>query len=260
MPEVAPYTVSSSNKTRLNTRFLPANIFSMVLTRRFFLRLFLLIAGIVFLYQFWLLAHVWWWIDHNPSSSAFMEARLDVMQVNNPKAELHYQWVPYEKISPHLKRAVMASEDAKFLRHEGFDWESMQTAWEKNLKKGRVVSGGSTISQQLAKNLFLSGRRTPWRKGEEAIITLMMENMMSKRRILEIYLNVIEWGDGVFGAEAAARHYYNISAASLGPAQAAKMAAMVPNPRYYDKNRSDRRLLRKTAIIQRRMAYISVPR
>jgi monofunctional biosynthetic peptidoglycan transglycosylase len=232
----------------------------MVLTRRFFLRLFLLIVGIVFFYQLWLLGHVWWWIDHNPSSSAFMEARLDIMQDSNPDAELHYKWVPYEKISPNLKRAVMASEDAKFLQHDGFDWEGIQTAWEKNLKKGKVVAGGSTISQQLAKNLFLSGRRTPWRKAEEAMITVMMENMMSKRRIFEIYLNVIEWGDGVFGAEAAARHYYKTSAANLGPGQAARLAAMVPNPRYYDKNPGDRRLLRKTAIIQRRMNYVYIPR
>jgi monofunctional biosynthetic peptidoglycan transglycosylase len=232
----------------------------MVLTRRFFLRLFLLVIGIVFFYQLWLLGHVWWWIDHNPSSSAFMEARLDIMQDNNPDAELRYKWVPYERISPSLKRAVMASEDAKFLQHDGFDWEGIQTAWEKNLKKGKVVAGGSTISQQLAKNLFLSGRRTPWRKAEEALITVMMENMMSKRRIFEIYLNVIEWGDGVFGAEAAARHYYKTSAANLGPAQAARLAAMVPNPRYYDKNRNDRRLLRKAAIIQRRMNYVYIPR
>lgn len=232
----------------------------MVLTRRFFLRLLLLIVGIMLAYQLWLLAHVWWWIDHNPSRSAFMEARLDVMQESDPEAELRHKWVPYEKISPALKRAVMAGEDAKFLQHDGFDWEGIQTAWEKNLKKGRVVAGGSTISQQLAKNLFLSGRRTPWRKAEEALITVMMENMMSKRRIFEIYLNVIEWGDGVFGAEAATRHYYKTSARNIGPAEAAKMAAMIPNPRFYDKNRNHRRLLRMTSIIQRRMNYVYVPR
>ncbi len=232
----------------------------MVLTRRFFLRLVLLIIGIVLAYQLWLLAHVWWWIDHNPSRSAFMEARLSVMQESDPDAELHHKWVPYEKISPHLKRAVMASEDAKFLQHDGFDWEGIQTAWEKNLKKGKVVAGGSTISQQLSKNLFLSGKRTPWRKAEEAVITVMMENMMSKRRIFEIYLNIIEWGDGVFGAEAASRHYYGIPAAGLGPAQAARMAAMIPNPRYYDKNRNARGLNRKSAIILRRMNYVYIPR
>ncbi|MES2917443.1 MAG: monofunctional biosynthetic peptidoglycan transglycosylase [Pseudomonadota bacterium] len=229
-------------------------------TRRFLLRLVLLTAGILLAYHVWLLAHIWWWIDHNPSTSAFMETRLEILQDKNPDAELRHKWVPYEKISGNLKRAVVASEDARFLQHEGFDWEGIQAAWEKNLKKGKLVAGGSTISQQLAKNLFLSSKRTPWRKAEEAVITVMLENMLSKRRILEIYLNVIEWGDGVFGAEAAARHYYKTSARNLSAAQAAKLAAMVPNPRFYDKNRNTRGLKRKTAIIQRRMNYVSVPR
>lgn len=211
------------------------------------------------LYQVWLFSHVWWWVDHNPSASAFMEEQLAKLQENDPEAELRHKWIPYERISPNLKRALIASEDAKFLDHEGFDWEGIQTAWEKNLKKGRIVAGGSTISQQLAKNLFLSSRKTPWRKGEEAIITLMLEKMMSKRRIFEIYLNVIEWGNGVFGAEAAARYYYKTSAANLGAPQAAKLAAMVPNPRYFDKNRNDRKLLRKAAIIQRRMWAADFP-
>ncbi len=232
----------------------------MILTRRFFLRLVLLVIGIALAYQLWLLAHVLWWRDHNPSRSAFMETRLAIMREDDPEAELHHKWVPYEKISPHLKRAVMAAEDSKFLQHEGFDWEGIQAAWEKNRKQGKVVAGGSTISQQLAKNLFLSGKRTPWRKAEEAVITVMLENTMSKRRIFEIYLNVIEWGDGVFGAEAAARHYYGTSARNLGPAQAARLAAMVPNPRFYDKNRNARGLQRKTAIIQRRMNQVYIPR
>lgn len=232
----------------------------MALTRRFFLRLVLLVIGIMLAYQLWLLAHVLWWRDHNPSRSAFMETRLAIMQESDADAELHHKWVPYEKISPHLKRAVMAAEDSKFLQHEGFDWEGIQAAWEKNRQKGKVVAGGSTISQQLAKNLFLSGKRTPWRKAEEAIITVMLENTMSKRRIFEIYLNVIEWGDGVFGAEAAARHYYGTSARNLGPAQAARLAAMVPSPRFYDKNRNARGLQRKTAIIQRRMNQVYIPR
>ncbi len=228
--------------------------------KKFAGRLLLLIVGLVLAYQLWLLAHIWWWVDHNPSRSAFMEQRLAIMQEDDPEAELHHKWVPYEKISRSLKRAVVASEDAKFLRHDGFDWEGMQDAWEKNLKKGKIVAGGSTISQQLAKNLFLSSKRTPWRKAEEAVITVMLEQTMSKRRMLEIYLNVIEWGDGVFGAEAAARHYYRKSARNLGAGEAAKLAAMVPNPRYYDKHRSDRRLLRKARIIQRRMAYAAIPR
>ena len=220
-------------------------------------------VGFVFLllilYQLWLLAHVTWWVNHNPSTSAFMEERLGIMHEKNPDAELRHRWVPYSQISNHLKRAVIAAEDSKFVDHEGFDWQGIQRAMVKNAKQGKIVAGGSTISQQLAKNLFLSGRRTPWRKGEEALITMMLEQFMSKQRILEIYLNVIEWGEGVFGAEAAARHYFKISAAQLGPAQASKLAAMVPNPRYYDKNRSARGLLRKTRIINRQLASVELP-
>ena len=124
------------------------------------------IALLVFvvLYQGWIFLHVWWWVDHNPDSSAFMEAQEEILQDKNPDAEIKHKWVPYGRISNHLKRAVIASEDAKFVDHEGFDWEGIQKAYEKNLKKGKIVAGGSTISQQLAKNLFLSGRRTPWRK------------------------------------------------------------------------------------------------
>src|SRR3972149_2527242 len=204
---------------------------------------------IVLLYQLWIFLHVCWWINHNPSDSAFMQDSLEVLQEKNPDAELRHKWVDYKRISGNLKRSVIAAEDSKFLDHEGFDWEGIQKAYEKNLKKGKIVAGGSTISQQLAKNLFLSTRRTPWRKGEEVIITVMLEKLMSKRRILEIYLNIIEWGNGVFGAEAAARHYYQISAAQLSAEQAARLAAMVPNPRYYDKHREARGLLRKTEII-----------
>lgn len=188
-----------------------------------------------------------------------MQDRLEIVQEAKPDAELKYKWVDYAKISNHLKRAVIASEDAKFKSHEGFDWEGIEKAYEKNLKKGKIVGGGSTISQQLAKNLFLSASRTPWRKAEEAVITLMLEKMMSKRRILEIYLNVIEWGNGVFGAEAAARHYFKTSAGGLGKTQAAKMAAMIPNPRFYDNHRNTRYLNRRTATIQARMRLVEVP-
>ena len=214
---------------------------------------------LLILYQFWVLAHVVWWVNHNPSASAFMEQRLEILQEKDPEAELHHRWVPYGNISSHLKRAIIAAEDANFVDHEGFDWQGIQRAMVKNAKHGRVVAGGSTISQQLAKNLFLSGRRTPWRKVEEALITMMLENLMTKQRILEIYLNVIEWGNGVFGAEAAARHYFKVSAGQLSSGQAAKLAAMVPNPRFYDKNRSARGLLRKTRIIQRQLAYVILP-
>ncbi|WP_051711377.1 monofunctional biosynthetic peptidoglycan transglycosylase [Andreprevotia chitinilytica] len=222
-------------------------------------RILLALVLFVLLWNLWIFLHVWWWRDHNPDVTAFMEEGLARLQQEDPEAELHHKWVPYGQISPNLKRALVASEDAKFLDHDGFDWEGIQVAWEKNLKKGRIVAGGSTISQQLAKNLFLSSGRTPWRKTEEAVITVMLEHLLDKRRIFEIYLNVIEWGNGVFGADAAARHYYNTSAANLGTGQAAKLAAMVPNPRYYDDHRSDRKLLRKAAIIQRRLPYADIP-
>ena len=215
--------------------------------------------ALLLLYQLWIFAHVCWWVKFNPSTSAFMETRLEIMHDKNPNAELRHQWMDYAKISNHLKRALIASEDAKFIDHEGFDWQGIQKAYEKNLKKGKIVAGGSTISQQLAKNLFLSNGRTPWRKAEEAIITVMLEAVMDKRRIFEIYLNVIEWGDGVFGAEAAARHYFKVSAAQLSAEQAARLAAMVPNPRYYDAHREARGLLRKTGIILNRMDAADIP-
>ena len=214
---------------------------------------------IIVVYQLWIFLHICWWVNHNPSTSAFMEDRLEVLQEDNPDAVLKHRWVDYKKISPNLKRALIAAEDAKFVDHEGFDWEGIQKAYEKNLKKGKVVAGGSTISQQLAKNLFLSTKRTPWRKAEEAMITVMLEATMSKRRIFEIYLNVIEWGNGIFGAEAAAKYYYHTSAKNLSAAQAATLAAMVPNPRYYDKHRQARGLIRKTGIIEARMNSAEIP-
>lgn len=210
-------------------------------------------------YHAWIAVHVWWWVDHNPSTSAFMENRLETMQGKNPQAALRHQWLPYAQISDNLKRALIAAEDAKFVDHEGFDWDGIALAYEKNLKKGKIVAGGSTISQQLAKNLFLSTRRTPWRKAEEALITVMLENIMDKQRIFEIYLNVIEWGNGVFGAEAAAQHYFGISASQLSPEQAAMLAAMVPNPRYYDNHREASGLMKKTAIILGNMEDAEIP-
>jgi monofunctional biosynthetic peptidoglycan transglycosylase len=156
---------------------------------------------VVVVYQIWIFVQICWWVHHNPSTSAFMEDRLEVLQEENPDAILKHRWVDYKNISPNLKRALIAAEDAKFVDHEGFDWEGIQKAYQKDIRKGKVVAGGSTISQQLAKNLFLSTKRTPWRKLEEAMITVMLEATMSKRRIFEIYLNVIEWGNGIFGAE-----------------------------------------------------------
>ncbi len=223
------------------------------------LRIGAALLAALFLYNLWIFGHIVYWRSFNPSASAFMTEQLARLQEEDPAAELRHKWVPYERISGNLKRALIASEDAKFVDHEGFDWDGIEAAFEKNMKQGRIVAGGSTISQQLAKNLFLSGRKTPWRKLEEAVITVMLEAVMDKRRIFEIYLNVIEWGNGVFGAEAAARHYYRSSAARLSAGQAAKLAAMVPNPRYYDEHRNAPGLARKTRIILRRMPMADTP-
>jgi monofunctional biosynthetic peptidoglycan transglycosylase len=169
------------------------------------------------LYQGWFAAHIWYWTEHNPQTTSFMQARLEHLREKDPRANLKQQWTSYGRISEELKRAVIVAEDAKFSDHDGFDWEGIQKAMEKNQKRGKVVAGGSTISQQLAKNLFLSGERSLWRKGQEAVITWMIEMLMDKERILEIYLNVAEWGNGVFGAEAAARHYFGVGAAGALP-------------------------------------------
>ena len=230
---------------------------------RWALRTFIVILGLIFAaflaFQVYVALKLWWWVDHNPVSTAFMDARLAVIREKAPGAQLKYKWVDYGNISSHLKRAILVAEDDRFIDHEGFDWESIQKAIDKNQKRGKVVAGGSTISQQLAKNLFLSGERSMLRKGEEAIITFMMEQLLDKERILEIYLNVIEWGDGVFGAEAAARHYFSVAAAQLSQEQAAKLAAMVPRPRFYDRNRNAPWLLKKTQIILERMPRAQLP-
>ena len=181
------------------------------------------------------------------------------LQEKNPKANIQQVWVPYNRISNNLKRAIIASEDANFSEHEGVDWEALQKAYEKNNKKRKVVSGGSTITQQLAKNLFLSGSRSYLRKGQELIITFMLETLMDKERIFEIYLNSVEFGSGIFGAEAAARHYYNVSAAALNGGQAAKLAVMLPNPRFFDKHRDSGYLARRTGVILRRMGSADLP-
>ena len=216
-------------------------------------------AAIFLAVQLSYLARIWWWIDHNPAATSFMDARLRELRAKDPKARIAQQWIAYDRISMSLKRAIVVAEDSRFVDHEGFDWDAIEKAREKNKARGKVVAGGSTISQQLAKNLFLSASRTPWRKGQEAIITVMIEHLMDKRRILEIYLNVIEWGEGVFGAQAAARHYFGTTAAALSPEQAARLAAIVPNPRFYDRNRNTPWIAKKTGIILARMPAAEVP-
>jgi monofunctional glycosyltransferase len=216
-------------------------------------------AAVVVCIHLWYAAHILWWRDHPVGETSFMAYRMDELHARNLKAQLKYTWVPYERISANLKRAMVAAEDAKFADHEGFDWDGIQNAIEKNQKKGRVVAGGSTITQQLAKNLFLTPERSYVRKAEEAVITVMLEAMLPKRRILEIYLNVVEWGSGVFGAEAAARQYFGGSAAQLSAEQAARLAAMAPNPRFYERNQGAPGLNRKIGIILARMPSAELP-
>lgn len=216
------------------------------------------VAGVLLL-QAWYFAQVLWYTRFDPGMTSFMEIQLQRLREKDPKAQLSHTWVPYERISPHLKRAVIAAEDANFTDHDGVDWDAIEKAYERNLTRGKIVRGGSTITMQLAKNLFLSGDRSYLRKAQELAITYMIEVTMDKRRILEIYLNVAEWGVGVFGAEAAARRHFGTTAAKLGPGEAARMAAMLPRPRFYDSNRGAPGLARRAGMIQRGMGAVEIP-
>ncbi|MCC7113468.1 MAG: monofunctional biosynthetic peptidoglycan transglycosylase [Burkholderiales bacterium] len=226
---------------------------------RWVLRALFALAAVFLLVQAYFAAWIVWYRWQPPRETAFMAQRLAELREKNPAATIRTQWVPYARISNHLKRAVIAAEDAKFVDHSGFDWEGIAKAREKNLQKGRVVAGGSTITQQLAKNLFLSPSKSWLRKGEEAIIAAMLEAILSKQRIYEIYLNVIEWGNGVFGAEAAARRYYNLSAAQLSAEQAARLAAMVPSPRRFERNPGSEYMDGRVATILARMPSAALP-
>ncbi len=230
------------------------------LLRRYWRWIVFVPVGLFLLLQLYFFFQIAWWVHHNPTSTRFMREQLSVLQEKNPKAKLQHKWVPYRRISRNLKRAVIASEDANFTDHEGVDWDALLKAYEKNSRKGKIVAGGSTITQQLAKNLFLSGSKSYFRKGQEILITYMLEFWMEKERIFELYLNLVEFGTGVFGAEAAARHYYGSSAANLSAAQAARLAAMLPKPRYFDSHRNSAYLMRRTALILRRMGSADVPR
>lgn len=215
------------------------------------------------LYQFGLFVMVVWLNFNNPNTSAFMRATLTELRVDNPDAQIAFEWVPYDRISPNLKRAVVAAEDANFMTHSGVEWEAIKRAFEYNIQmadEGRSrIRGGSTISQQLAKNLFLSSDRSYLRKGQELILTYMIEAVMSKERILELYLNIAQWGVNVFGAQAAAQHYFKRDAAQLGSTQAARLAAMLPNPAYYDKRGNTSYLQSRTATLTRRMRMVDIP-
>lgn len=194
-----------------------------------------------------------------PKQSAFMGMRMAQFADEGRSVLLDYRWVPYQDISVHLKKALIASEDAAFADHSGFDWNGIRNAIRRNQKSGQVRAGGSTISQQLAKNLFLNESRSYWRKAEEAAITAMLEATTDKDRIFALYLNTIEWDYGVFGAEAAARRFYKKPATGLNRQQAARLAARVPAPLFYADNPNHPRLRNKTNIILRRMGSAELP-
>jgi monofunctional biosynthetic peptidoglycan transglycosylase len=222
-------------------------------------RLVLLAVAALAVMQLWYLGWVAYWKWENPDETAFMRSELARLQLKNPQAKLRHQWVPYARISNNLKRAVIAAEDARFTEHEGIDWDAIEKAYEENLRRGRRAKGGSTISQQLAKNLFLSSEKSYVRKAQELAITYMIEFAWDKRRILEVYLNVVEWGEGVFGAEAAARHYYGVPASQLGAEQAARLAAYLPNPKRYGRFRGGPFLDRRTEDILRYLYDVPIP-
>jgi len=195
----------------------------------------------------------------NPTTTAFMELRAREARAKGEQPRHVQRWVSYRNISPELKRAVLVAEDSAFWQHDGVDYEQLQESIEADWAKGRFLRGGSTITQQLAKNLYLSPSRNPLRKIRELIIARRLEAELKKARILELYLNLIEWGDGIYGAEAAARTYFQTSAGSLGPTESALLAAAIINPRVYNPARPNVRLLRRQQLILRRMGIVTPP-
>ena len=194
-----------------------------------------------------------------PATTAFRELRAAQAADAGRALKMQHRWVSYDRISPHLKRAVTVAEDSAFWDHEGLDFDEIRASLEVNWTRGEFARGASTITQQLAKNLYLSPSRNPYRKVRELFITRRLEAELSKRRIFELYLNLIEWGDGIWGAEAAARAHFGVSAAALSPAQAAMLAGAIINPRVYSPSRPNARLLRRQALILRRMGTATPP-
>ena len=223
--------------------------------KAFLTRTLLVIVSVILLVQLWIFASLAWWRT-NPVNTTMM-MRIDYW--TEPSKPIQHQWRPYDEISTNLKRAVVTAEDGKFMHHHGFDWDGIQTALSCNKNEGRVVAGGSTISQQLAKNLFLVNKRSFLRKGQEAVATWMMERMWSKERILEVYLNSIEFGDNIYGAEAAAKHYFGKTAESLTRDQAIFLAAILTNPKYFEDHRNASALKARKRMIQRYMRYAEIP-
>jgi monofunctional biosynthetic peptidoglycan transglycosylase len=195
----------------------------------------------------------------NPSTTAFMELRAREARAKGQQPRRIQRWVTYRNISPELKRAVLVAEDSAFWQHDGVDYEQLQESIEADWAKGQFLRGGSTITQQLAKNLYLSPSKNPLRKVRELIIARRLEAELKKARILELYLNLIEWGDGIYGAEAAARTYFHTSAGALGPTESALLAAAIINPRVYNPGKPNGRLVRRQQLILRRMGVVTPP-
>ncbi len=191
--------------------------------------------------------------QENPSKTSFMKYREKEWIKKGKKHKIWKIWVPYKGISPHLVKAVLIAEDDKFWKHEGFDYESIEKAMIKNLKEKKFLVGGSTITQQLAKNLYLTPSKNPLRKIREAFLAVRLEFTLSKRRILELYLNVAEWGEGIFGIEAASRYYYRKPASQLSPYEASRLAAVLPNPRKYNPKGKSKYVENRSRIIYKIM-------
>src|SRR4026207_1455154 len=249
--------------------------------RKMLRALFLVVLGIIvgtIGYESIMFVRVLWLRKSDPSSTSLIDTRIKEAQAKGQQPRREQVWVPLERISPNLQREVLAGEDTNFLTHRGFDYEAIQKAFEQAQREAarqakaegedddwlpnlpEFKRGGSTISQQLAKNLYLSSQRSFLRKAQEAALTVMIERTMTKRRILEIYLNVIEWGDGIYGAEAASQHYFHKPASALTPAEAAFLSAMIPNPRtVFNPQTPPRRVVRRPRITLRGMPYIKLP-
>lgn len=250
--------------------------------RKFFRIVFLTLLGVfigILGYEAIMLARVARLRSNNPGTTSLIETRAEEASARGQQPRREQIWVPIEQISPNLQRAILAGEDTNFLTHNGFDYEAIQKVWDQAQREAAKEAkaegdqegdwlpslpdfkrGASTVTQQLAKNLYLSSQKTFIRKGQEAVLTVFLERLLTKRRILEIYLNVIEWGDGVYGAEAAARRYFNKSAASLSPSEAAFLSAIIPNPRtVFNPRINPRRVARRQRIIMRGIPYQKIP-
>ena len=224
------------------------------------LRILKILSLLLLVFQGYFLIQIIWFKEFNPHETAFMQHEQKRLSELKPPKKINQKWVPYERISTSIKKAVIASEDSKFINHDGVDWEALEKAAKENAAKGKIKRGGSTITMQLSKNLFLSAEQSYLRKAQEMIITGMIELILSKKRILEIYLNVAEWGVGIFGIEAAAQHYFGVSANQLSPSQAAWLAAILPAPRRYDVARNSIYLSNRAEIIEARMSQVLIPK